>query len=101
MLNTNTRNLAAIKGDWVTHKITPRTLDPDPVYGSVLVSQLVNRLMLNGMLASGLYSNWWLNPTGMTNEDLAWVNEPGSAWDDSTASMAGWDGTSGTGTTAS
>jgi hypothetical protein len=34
------------------------------------------RLMLNAMLASGLYSNWWLNPTGMTNEDLAWVNEP-------------------------
>jgi hypothetical protein len=34
------------------------------------------RLMLNAMLASGLYSNWWLNPTGMTNADLAWVNEP-------------------------
>jgi hypothetical protein len=34
------------------------------------------RLMLNSMIAAGLYSNWWLNPTGMTNEDLAWVNEP-------------------------
>jgi hypothetical protein len=34
------------------------------------------RLMLNSMLASGLASNWWLNPTGMTNADLARVNEP-------------------------
>jgi hypothetical protein len=34
------------------------------------------RLMLNAMLAAGLKSNWWLNPTGMKNEDLAWVNEP-------------------------
>jgi hypothetical protein len=34
------------------------------------------RLMLNAMLAAGLYSNWWLNPTAMKNEDLAWVNEP-------------------------
>jgi hypothetical protein len=34
------------------------------------------RLMLNAMLAAGLSSNWWLNPTGMKNEDLAWVNEP-------------------------
>jgi hypothetical protein len=34
------------------------------------------RLMLNAMLAAGLASNWWLNPTGMKNEDLAWVNEP-------------------------
>jgi len=29
-------------------EIQPRQLEPDPVYGSVLVSQLVNRLMLNG-----------------------------------------------------
>lgn len=35
------------------------------------------RLMLNAMLAAGLHSNWWLNPTGMKDEDLAWVNEPG------------------------
>src|SRR5205085_87987 len=35
------------------------------------------RLMLNAMLAAGLRSNWWLNPTGMTEKDLAWVNEPG------------------------
>jgi hypothetical protein len=35
------------------------------------------RLMLNAMLAAGLHSNWWLNPTGMSAEDLAWVNEPG------------------------
>ena len=34
------------------------------------------RLMLNAMLAAGLSSNWWLNPTGMKNEDLGWVNEP-------------------------
>ncbi|MFO0877120.1 MAG: hypothetical protein U0840_07070 [Gemmataceae bacterium] len=34
------------------------------------------RLMLNAMLAAGLHSNWWLNPTGMNPEDLAWVNEP-------------------------
>jgi small subunit ribosomal protein S7 len=29
-------------------EIQPRTADPDPVYGSVLVTQLVNRLMLDG-----------------------------------------------------
>jgi small subunit ribosomal protein S7 len=29
-------------------EITPRTLDPDPVYGSLLVTQLVNRLMKDG-----------------------------------------------------
>jgi small subunit ribosomal protein S7 len=29
-------------------EIQPRQLEPDAVYGSVLVSQLVNRLMLNG-----------------------------------------------------
>jgi small subunit ribosomal protein S7 len=28
--------------------ITPRTLDPDPVYSSLLVTQLVNRLMKDG-----------------------------------------------------
>src|SRR5207249_3250624 len=35
------------------------------------------RVMLNSLLAAGLSSNWWLNPTGMKHEDLAWVNEPG------------------------
>jgi hypothetical protein len=35
------------------------------------------RLMLNGMLAAGLKSNWWLNTGGMTPEDLAGINEPG------------------------
>ena len=29
-------------------EIQPRTVDPDPVYGSVLVTQLVNRLMNDG-----------------------------------------------------
>ncbi|GIU95626.1 MAG: 30S ribosomal protein S7 [Gaiellaceae bacterium] len=29
-------------------EIQPRELEPDPVYGSVLVTQLVNRLMLDG-----------------------------------------------------
>ncbi|HEU0337409.1 MAG TPA: 30S ribosomal protein S7 [Gaiellaceae bacterium] len=29
-------------------EIQPRTLDPDPVHGSLLVSQLVNRVMLDG-----------------------------------------------------
>ena len=29
-------------------EIQPRALEPDAVYGSVLVTQLVNRLMLNG-----------------------------------------------------
>jgi small subunit ribosomal protein S7 len=29
-------------------EIQPRTVDPDPVYGSVLVTQLVNRLMTDG-----------------------------------------------------
>jgi small subunit ribosomal protein S7 len=29
-------------------EIQPRTVDPDPVYGSVIVTQLVNRLMLDG-----------------------------------------------------
>jgi small subunit ribosomal protein S7 len=29
-------------------EIAPRTLDPDPVYNSVLVTQLVNRVMLEG-----------------------------------------------------
>jgi small subunit ribosomal protein S7 len=29
-------------------EITPRTLEPDPVYGSQLVTQLVNRLMRDG-----------------------------------------------------
>lgn len=35
------------------------------------------RVMLNGMLAAGLKSNWWLNTGGMTPEDLASINEPG------------------------
>jgi small subunit ribosomal protein S7 len=29
-------------------EIQPRTLDPDPQFGSTLVAQLVNRVMLNG-----------------------------------------------------
>ncbi len=29
-------------------EITPRTVDPDPVYNSQLVSQLINRVMLDG-----------------------------------------------------
>ena len=29
-------------------EVTPRTLDPDPVYGSVLVSQLINKVMTSG-----------------------------------------------------
>ena len=29
-------------------EIQPRTVEPDPVYGSVLVTQLVNRLMVDG-----------------------------------------------------
>jgi small subunit ribosomal protein S7 len=29
-------------------EITPRTLEPDPVHGSVLVSQVVNRVMRDG-----------------------------------------------------
>jgi small subunit ribosomal protein S7 len=29
-------------------EISVRTLDPDPVYGSVLVTQLINRVMLDG-----------------------------------------------------
>ncbi len=29
-------------------EIQPRTVDPDPVYGSVLVTQLINRMMLDG-----------------------------------------------------
>ena len=29
-------------------EITPRTLDPDPVYNSQLVTQVVNRLMTRG-----------------------------------------------------
>ncbi len=34
-------------------------------------------LMRNALFAAGLHSNWWLNPTGMKDEDLATVNEPG------------------------
>ncbi len=29
-------------------EITPRTLDPDPIYSSVLVTQLINRVMTRG-----------------------------------------------------
>ena len=29
-------------------EITPRTLDPDPVYGSQLVTQVINKVMLDG-----------------------------------------------------
>jgi small subunit ribosomal protein S7 len=29
-------------------EITPRSLEPDPVYGSTLVAQLMNRVMLHG-----------------------------------------------------
>jgi small subunit ribosomal protein S7 len=29
-------------------EITPRTIDPDPLYGSVLVTQVVNRVMRDG-----------------------------------------------------
>ncbi|MBI4604941.1 MAG: hypothetical protein HY721_23515 [Planctomycetes bacterium] len=34
------------------------------------------RVCLNGMLAAGLASNWWLNTGGMTPADLAAVNGP-------------------------
>uniref|UniRef100_B8HR30 Uncharacterized protein n=1 Tax=Cyanothece sp. (strain PCC 7425 / ATCC 29141) TaxID=395961 RepID=B8HR30_CYAP4 len=34
------------------------------------------RLALNGLLAAGLASNWWLNTTAMTPADLAAVNHP-------------------------
>jgi len=34
------------------------------------------RVALNGLLAAGLRSNWWLNTTGMTPADLAAVNNP-------------------------
>jgi hypothetical protein len=34
-------------------------------------------LMLNALLAGGIQSNWWLNTGGMTDADLAAVNEPG------------------------
>lgn len=34
------------------------------------------RVALNGMLAAGLRSNWWLNTGGMTPADLAAVNQP-------------------------
>lgn len=34
------------------------------------------RAALNGMLAAGLSSNWWLNTGGMQPADLAAVNEP-------------------------
>jgi small subunit ribosomal protein S7 len=33
-------------------EIQPRKLDPDPQFGSVLVAQLVNRVMLNGKKAT-------------------------------------------------
>ena len=33
-------------------------------------------LLMNAMLMAGLESNWWLNTGGMTQEDLAAVNEP-------------------------
>ena len=29
-------------------EIQPRTVDPDPVYGAVLVTQLINRMMVDG-----------------------------------------------------
>jgi small subunit ribosomal protein S7 len=37
-------------------EITPRTADPDPVYGSTLVSQVVNKVMVDGKksLAEGI-----------------------------------------------
>jgi len=34
------------------------------------------RACINGMLAAGLASNWWLNTGGMEPQDLAAVNEP-------------------------
>lgn len=33
-------------------------------------------LMLNSLMAAGLYSNWWLNYGGMSPDDLKAVNEP-------------------------
>jgi hypothetical protein len=38
------------------------------------------RVTLNGLLASGMRSNWWLNTGGMAPEDLAAVNEPAIRW---------------------
>ena len=32
-------------------EIQPRTVDPDPVYGAVLVTQLINRMMLDGKMS--------------------------------------------------
>ena len=34
------------------------------------------RVTLNGLLAAGLESNWWLNTGGMTSDELAMVNNP-------------------------
>ena len=34
------------------------------------------RAALNGMMAAGLASNWWLNTGGMTDKDLASINNP-------------------------
>jgi hypothetical protein len=34
------------------------------------------RVTLNGLMAAGLFSNWWLNTGGMTPADLAKVNNP-------------------------
>lgn len=37
------------------------------------------RLLMNGMLQGGIHSNWWLNPGGMSAEDLTTVNQPVAA----------------------
>lgn len=37
-------------------------------------------LTMNGMLAAGLHSNWWLNAGLMSPQDLAAVNEPVQRW---------------------
>jgi len=38
--------------------------------------RITYHVMMNAMLQSGLYSNWWLNMDAMKTEDLAAVNEP-------------------------
>ena len=43
---------------------------PQPQHG------ICYRVMMNAMLQAGLESNWWLNTGGMSEADLAAVNEP-------------------------
>jgi hypothetical protein len=83
-LDWGTGRLGALSGVYLEKAHDPASKLAHAMNGQLMgepVPQPAQRntyhLMRNALFAAGLHSNWWLNPTGMKDEDLAAVNEPG------------------------